>query len=508
MTLLEILRLTEMSYSQRKIAKSVKCSKSTVGEIQRRCRGIGLSYNQAYELSDKEIKSLVYPVYRGRRVIKPDPDFGSIQKALQQDSNKNLQYIWEDYRLNNLEGLSYSQFCERFRRWKNESGHNVNMHIEREPGKEIMIDWMGDTLEIVFDSITGQVFKAFFFVTTLGYSGYPYVEAFPNQKQESWQKGHVNAFNYYGGTSLILVPDNCKTGVTKANHYEPVINQAYWELAKHYNVAVIPARVRKPQDKSPVETSIGWLETWLLSWLKGQKFFSFAELNKAIRQRLAQLVERPFQKRTGSRLSNFIEFDQPRLRPLPLKAFEIADMVNKRLPDNYHVEYQSYYYSAPFQYFNQMVTIRATQTTIEIFDTNRIRIASHQRSFSKRYVTDTAHMPEKHRRYLEANQFDGHRYRSWAKDIGPDTAHVVDRMLYSCKVEEQSYKACMGLLQLSKKYGDKRLEAACKKAIALNSMNYTTVSNILKHGQDLAVLKLKSAATPVHENIRGAAYYS
>jgi transposase len=507
-TVLEILRLTEMGYSQRKIGGSVKCSKSTVGEIQRRCREIGLNYSQAAKLSDKAIKSLVYPVYTSRKVIKPDPDYESIQNALKQDSNKNLQYLWEDYRSDNPEGLSYSQFCERFRRWKADNGQNVNMHIEREPGKEMLIDWMGDTLEIVFDSITGQVFKAYFFVTTLGYSGYPYAEAFPNQKQESWQQGHVNALNYYGGTSLIFVPDNLLTGVTKASHYEPVINQAYWELAKHYNVAVIPARVRKPQDKAVVETSIGWLETWLLSWLKGQKFFSFAELNKAIRQRLAELIERPFQKRPGSRLSNFIEFDQPCLRPLPFKDFEIADMITKRLPDNYHVEYQGYYYSAPFGYFNQMVTIRATQKTIEIFDVNRIRIASHQRSFSKRYVTDTAHMPEKHRRWLEAKQFDGYRYRCWAKNIGPETAHVIDRMLRSCKVEEQSYKACMGLLQLSKKFGDKRLEAACKKAIGLNSMTYTTVSNILKHGQDLAVLKLKSAATPEHGNIRGAAYYS
>ena len=508
MTVLEILRLTEMGYSQRKIGGSVKCSKSTVGEIQRRCQEIGLNYSQAAKLSDKEIKSLVYPIYSSRKVIKPDPDYESIQNALKQDSNKNLQYLWEDYRSDNPEGLSYSQFCERFRRWKADTGQNVNMHIEREPGKEMLIDWMGDTLEVVYDSITGQVFKAYFFVTTLGYSGYPYAEAFPNQKQESWQQGHVNALNYYGGTSLIFVPDNLLTGVTKASHYEPVINQAYWELAKYYGVAVIPARIRKPQDKSPVETSIGWLETWLLSWLKSQKFFSFAELNKAIRQRLAELIERPFQKRPGSRLSNFIEFDQPCLRPLPFKDFEIADMITKRLPDNYHVEYQGYYYSAPFGYFNQMVTIRATQKTIEIFDTNRIRIASHQRSFSKRYVTDTAHMPERHRRYLEAKQFDGHRYRSWAKNIGPETAHVIDRMLRACHVEEQSYKACMGLLQLSKKYGDKRLEAACKKAAGLNSMTYTTVSNILKHSQDLVVLKLKPAATPEHENIRGAAYYS
>jgi transposase len=161
-TVLEILRLTEMGYSQRKIGGSVKCSKSTVGEIQRRCREIGLNYIQAVKLSDKEIKSLVYPVYSSRKVIKPDPDYESIQNALKQDSNKNLQYLWEDYRSENPEGLSYSQFCERFRRWKTDTGQNVSMHIEREPGKEMLIDWMGDTLEIVYDSLTGQVFKAIF----------------------------------------------------------------------------------------------------------------------------------------------------------------------------------------------------------------------------------------------------------------------------------------------------------------------------------------------------------
>ena len=261
-----------MGYSQRKIGESVKCSKSNAGDIQWRCREIGLSYNQAVELSKQEIKALVYPVYNSRRVIKPDPDYESIQNALKQDSNKNLQYLWEDYRSGNPEGLSYSKLFERFRRWKANTGLNVNMHIERDPCKEMLVDWMGDTLEIVFDSITGQVIKANCYVTTLGYSGYPYVEAFPNQKQESWQQGHINALNYYRGTPPIFVPDNLKTGVTKASYCEPLINQAYWELTKYYNVAVIPARVRIPQDKSEVEASIGWLEIWLFGWLKGHNF--------------------------------------------------------------------------------------------------------------------------------------------------------------------------------------------------------------------------------------------
>ncbi len=510
-TLLEILRLTELGHSQRQIGASVGCSKSTVGEIQRRSRTVNLSYEKAALMTGEALENLIYPVASGRQKIKTDPDYAYIQNELQKHPKLNLQYMWEEYRTKNPEGLAHSQFCVRYKLWKGNSGQDVTMHIDRDPGKEIFVDWMGDKLSVVVDATTGETFAAHFFVSTLGFSGYPYVEAFPDEKQHSWLLAHTNAFRYYGGIPWIVVPDNCKTAVSKPNHYEPVINPAYWELAKYYNVAVIPARIREPQDKSPVEASVGWLETWLLGWLRNQQFFSFAELNKAIRFRLSELVKRPFQNRPGSRLSNFTEFDQPKLRPLPLKGFEIAEMKHCKVPDNYHVEFAGFYYSVPFTTYRQKVTIRATSTTIEVLDTNRIRIASHpRRYFGGRYVTDPGHMPENHRKYMDAKQFNGPRYRLWAKRIGTATAQVIDRMLKSCKVEEQSYKACMGLLQMSKKFGDARLEAACTKALSLNACNYTTVANILKNGQELTAKQFSPTlvATPAHPNVRGAAYYS
>ena len=268
------------------------------------------------------------------------------------------------------------------------------------------------------------------------------------------------------------------------------------------------SRIRDEKDKAQVESSIGWLETWLLGWLEHQIFFSFAELNQEIRQRLKTLIERPFKERPGSRLSNFTERDQPKLRALPSKPFEAAELLLKRVPDNYHVEYDSCYYSVPFKYYCQTVTVRATATTIEILGQDRLRIASHPRSTKKRYTTDSAHMPEKHCRFLEAQQFDSNRYRSWAGKIGPKTFFVIDKILKSGAVEEQGYRACMGLLQISKSYDNGRLEAACQKAATLGSPSYTTVANILKNNQDQSSIKLKSSSTPVHENIRGAAYFS
>ncbi len=118
MTILEILRLTEKGLSQRQIADSVKCGKSTVGDIQKRCRELSLNYEQASKITDTEIRNMVYPIKAGRKANKHCPDFALVHQTLKAGSNKNLQYLWEEYRLENSEGLSYSQYCERYRRCK------------------------------------------------------------------------------------------------------------------------------------------------------------------------------------------------------------------------------------------------------------------------------------------------------------------------------------------------------------------------------------------------------
>jgi transposase len=203
-------------------------------------------------------------------VLKGDPDWEWIHNRLKSDKNQNLQFIWEGYRESNPEGLGYSQFCRRYNDWKNESGKNVVMVQEREPGKELFVDWMGDTLDCVADSATGKLLTAHFFVATLGDSSYPYVEAFPDEKLDKWLSAHVHALEWVGGTPRVIVPDNCKTAVHRPQYYDPVINQAYWDLACHYGVAIIPARIREPQDKAPVESSVRWLETWAAGVAAGE----------------------------------------------------------------------------------------------------------------------------------------------------------------------------------------------------------------------------------------------
>jgi len=509
MKIIEMLRLSEMGMPQRDIAASGGCGKSTVGEVLKLCKDKGLTHETASQMTDKELQAALYPKSPVKASANPEPDWKAIHEELAKHKNLNMQFIWEEYRKQYPNGLSYSRFCEHSRQYRKESGRQVSLHHERKAAEIMEVDWMGDTLPCVVDSKTGEVMTAHFFVAILGYSLYPYVEAFPNELEISWITANVNALHYYGGVPRMIIPDNCKTAVKTPKYYEPIINSAYWELARHYEVAIIPARVKKPKDKPAVENSVGWLETWLLGKLRNQRFFSFQELNKAIIKYIRELSIKEFQKREGSRWSEFIKIDKPALRPLPAQRYEIADVVFRTVGDNYHVEYGGFYYSVPYTLYKEQVTLRATSAVIEILNKDHIRVASHERQYvasGGRYATKEDHMPANHKAVYQSRQFDGDRYRGWAKKIGESTYFVIESLLASGKVEEQGYKSCMGVLQLSKKYGEARLEAACNRARQIGSPTYSAINGMLKNGAENAK-KNDSRPTPAHENIRGGEYY-
>jgi len=510
MKIIEVLRLWEQGYTQREIATSINCSKTTIATLQKRFEELGLKYESTREMPDEAIKALVYPNSLGGRKAKKEPDWEAIQKRLDTNKRLNLQFIFEEYRETEKDGLSRSQFYARYGMWKAATGKELIMVQEREPGKELFVDWMGDTLECVLDSETGKLVKAHFFIATLGDSGYPVVRAYPNQKSESWIAAHVETFKHLGGLPKVAVPDNCKTAVSKANYYDPELNKEYYDLALYYNIAIIPARVRAPRDKGQVESSIGWLETWLLGWLRGsgptvRQYSSFAELNAVIKNRVDELVKRPFQKRAGSRESVFFEIDRPALRPLPKEPYENPSYVQRRVPNNYHVEYENFYYSVPYQHYKQQVTVKATYSVIEVYADRLTRIAIHERRYTgNRYVTERNHMPPNHQAQKDSKTFDGNRFRNWAKAIGADTFFVIDTLLNTAEVEQTVYRSCMGILQFSRKDGNVRLEAACGKARLLGNISFAVIRNILKHNQEATPpFELDQAVTPAHENVRG-----
>ena len=471
----EILRLKSLNLSQQNIANSCNVSKKTVNRVLKRAEELGISWPLAENDTDAALAEKFFPSAKQTTSTKRMPDYDYIRKELLRNGvTKKL--LWteymEDCRANGDEPLMYSQFCYHIQ--QDEQKRRATMHINRKPGEQVEVDWAGDPATII-DPDTGEIIKTYLFVGVMTYSQYAYVEAFLDMEQKSWITAHVHMYEFFGGVARILVPDNCKTAVVHNGGWkDQQINETYQELAEHYGTAIIPARVRTPKDKPNAEGTVGNISTWITAALRNEQFFSLAELNRAIREKLEQFNQRLFQKKEGSRLSLFLEDEKPLLAPLPASRFELSDWKTATVQFNYHISVDGMLYSVPYEYIKKKVDVKVTDTTIEIFY-NHNRIASHRRLKGRpgKYSTVTEHMPEDHQKYLEWN---GDRFRKWAERIGINTYTVVNAILTSKRVEQQTYRSCMGLLKLTDKYSEAMLEAACKKRYPIQHRQVTRVS--------------------------------
>ena len=505
----EILRLKSLNLSQQNIAHSCNVSKKTVNRVLKRAEELGISWPIDENDTDAVLAEKLFPSAKKNISAKRMPDYDYIRKELLRNGvTKKL--LWteymEDCRANGDEPLMYSQFCYHIQ--QDEQKRRATMHINRKPGEQVEVDWAGDPATII-DPDTGKIIKAYIFVGVMTYSQYAYVEAFLDMKQKSWINAHVHMYEFFGGVARILVPDNCKTAVVHNGGWkDQQINETYQELAEYYGTAIIPARVRTPKDKPNAEGTVGNISTWITAALRNEQFFSLAELNRAIREKLEQFNQRLFQKKEGSRLSLFLEDEKPLLAPLPASRFELSDWKTATVQFNYHISVDGMLYSVPYEYIKKKVAVKVTDTTIEIFY-NHNRIASHLRLKGRpgKYSTVTEHMPEDHQKYLKWN---GDRFRKWAERIGINTYTVVNAILTSKRVEQQTYRSCMGLLKLTDKYSETMLEAACKKALSYTaSPSYKSIKNILVTGSVKKESEPSDSKTThkAHGITRGADYY-
>jgi transposase len=408
-----------------------------------------------------------------------------------------------EYKEREPEGYQYTQSCRHYRTWQGRL--DLVMRQEHRAGEKLFVDFPGMTLPIV-DPDTGEVWQAELFVAVLGASSYTYAEAFASQTLPDWIAGHVHSFEAFGGCPRLIVPDNLKAGVTRAHRYEPEINPTYAEMSAHYGCAVIPARAGKPRDKAKAESGVLVAERWILAALRQRTFFSLAEANAAIAERVAWLNARPFKKLPGSRQRMFEELDRPALRPLPARPYEYAEWRTAKVNIDYHVEVERHWYSVPYQLVGERCDIRLTATIVEILHKGR-RVASHRRSSERgRFTTEPGHMPEAHRRHAE---WTPGRIVAWAEKTGPATAGLVAAIMASRPHPEQGFRSCLGIMRLARRYGEARLEAAATRALAVRAHSYRSVESILKAGLDGLPLPGAEPDTTLglHANVRGGAYY-
>ena len=337
-------------------------------------------------------------------------------------------------------------------------------------------------------------------------SSYTFACATPGQTQNDWLTGIGRALQFIGGVTALIVPDNPRSLVSLADRYEPELNRATAEFAHHHDTVILPARPRKPQDKAKVESGVQVVERWILARLRHRRFFSVGELDAAIAELLPALNNRPFKKLPGSRRETFERLDAPYLRPLPDSAFVFAEWKKATVNIDYHVEYESNYYSVPHALIHQAVELRITRRTVEVLAKGK-RVASHPRSARKgHYATLAEHMPAAHRAHAE---WSPGKLLTWAASVGPSAAELVKRLLMEKTHPEQGYRSCLGLMRLARTHGRGRMEAACERALAVGAHRYRSVASILEKGLDRQPILPQQAelALPDHANLRGPGYY-
>jgi len=508
----EVIRLkstTEMS--DRKIARALNISRPAVAKYWQGFSSSGLLFEQIEEMADSELlrmveKPRIEKCNKYQQLIKYFPHF----VIELQRTGVTLHLLWQEYKQKHPEGFQYSQFCHHFLMWRKSS--EVRMHINHKAGDKMFVDYAGDKLTYI-DRKSGKEKRVEVFVAILGASGLTYAEGSVSQEKEEWIRSNERAFWYFGGASDAIVPDNLKSAVSHANRYEPEINPDFAEFAEYYGTVIIPARVREARDKALVENAVKLVYQRIYAPLRNRTFYSLEELNEAIWEHLEEHNNKAFQRLKISRRELFEKSEQKALRPLPAERYPMKTTIWRNVQFNYHVELREdlHYYSVPHYLYRKKPKTKVRMVyddRIVALYYDNMRIAQHKRDRTPNgYSTNPDHMPPNHRFY---SQWSPERIHRWAKSIGEEVDQVIENVIKGRKHPEQAFKVCMGILSMARKYGDKRLNKACRKANKFGTCSLKRIESMIKLGleeEKQPQLELISTIKD-HENIRGSKYYN
>lgn len=500
----EVIRLKQCcGLKQRPIARALNISRPVVKEYIEKIESAGLDYAEIEEMDDASLLEVITGTENStsERYQVLSRMFDYLVKELKR-TGVTLLRLWEEYRVEHPDGFGYSQFCYHFQVWRSASA--LTMHINHKAGDKLFVDFTGKHLQLV-DKQTGEIKDVEVFVAVPGASQYTYVEATATQKSHDWIKANENTFHYLGGVPHAVVPDSLKAAVTKPNKYDPDINPEYANFAGHYQTAILPARPNHPKDKALVEGAVKIVYAWIFAALRNRIFYTLEELNVAIRDELEKYNAKPMQKSNISRKELFEQIEKNALLPLPLEKYTPKEFKSLKVQFNYHIYLSDdkHHYSVPYRYRAKQVQVIYTDSLVEIF-CNKQRIAFHKRDRTHNgYTTVTEHMPSAHR---AASDWNPQRLTRWAADLGDYVQVVVSHILAGRQHPEQTYKVCLGILNLAKTFDKERLNKACQRAVEFQNYSLKGIKNILENRLEEQQLDCFEPL-PEHKNTRGNHYY-
>lgn len=506
-----ILRNYLSSGSIRTTARQLQMSKTTVQSYIRKARDQTLDISSLLELDEEVLSDIFLQPFIGsknKRLAVFDQQLAYWLKELGR-VGVTRQLIWQEYRLKHADGYGYSQFCEHLRRAIYRK--DLTLALEHNPGEVLMLDFTGKKMHWI-DEQTGEVHYCEVLVGVLPFSQYSFCIALPSQSLADFIEGINACLLFLGALPKIILSDNLKAYVSRADRYEPTFTQLCEQLGAHYQIDLQATRVAKPKDKASVENAVMQVYRRVYAPLRNETFHSIEALNQAIERQLIQHNNQSYQKRDGNRNVVFDQFELPRMRALPPDLFEVKKIVRAKVQRNYHVFLgeEKNYYSVPYQYVGKQSQVIYTSKTVEVY-VGQKRIATHERLFLRgreyRYQTRTDHMPSNHQEWKKAQGYDGAYFLEQGRKIGPATRWAIQQILLGQIHETQAYNSCKGILSLAKTYRSERVEQAALRCQKVEKVTYTMIKRILTLKLDQVQEVDKQLSLGLHENIRGATNY-
>jgi len=505
----EILRLKCVAkLSNRKIARALNISHSVVNEYIKEFNSSGKTYDDIVEMNDKDILALLKS-YSVKETKYPMPNFADVHLQLK---NKivTLSLLHEEYieGCPDKKGYGYTWFCNRYKEYSKKI--NPSMRLVHKAGEKIFIDFSGKTVDVV-NPMDGVVTDVQIFVGVLPASGYPFVKAIPSQKKRDFIEAHCDMFEHFGGVSELLVPDNLKSAVIKADRYEPEVNMDYAEMARYYATAVMPTRGYKPKDKAKVEQAVKLVQRWILARLRKLTFYSIQELNKEIQRLMPLYLDKPIKHLGKTRRELFEQIDKPALLPLPSNRYEHKEFKLLKVSKDYHIQLENNFYSVPYQLIGKKVEVWFSAKTVSITFEGK-EVALHPKLLHKgEYSTQTDHMASAHKKYLE---WSPGKIMNWGLTIGGETAKLFGKIMESRPHPEMGFRSCLGIISAYQKYqasgfSEEHLEIISSIAITKRRYKVAQVKDLLKSYKSVETDESAILMTlESHDNVRGPEYFS
>ena len=507
----ELILLFQRDVSIKETSRRLGISRNTVRRYRSQLEANRQKIDELLKMEEPELLVWFHPP----QLVATDQDrFNELQvrSAVIFDELKGKgvtkSLLWEEYKQECPDGYGYSQFCYHLHQIAKRSDVTMVQHFA--PGEYVFIDFAGATMSIT-DPRTAEVHERQIFVATCGHSHLAYACAVPRQTITCFIAAIDDALQFFGGAPQALVCDNLKAGVIKPDKYEPNLTQALSDLAAHYNMTVMPARVIKPQDKSLVESAVRYFYQRVMAPLRKRLFLSDHDLNVAIAERIEVHNNTPIQRRGVSRRDRYESLERQHMQSLPMRAFELKRRKQLMAQRNNHIwlSDDKTYYSVPHLYVGQRVDVIYTATLVNIYAEGK-PVAAHRRTYIPHaYCTDSRHMPPPHQAMASR---DVEKYLKWAEATQAQEIYaVVYRVLTSRQFVQQSYRSCDGIQSLYRQYGRDALQRACVVALDVDQCSYGYLLRVLQEQSKNATTQQRASEQipmmPQHENIRGADYY-